>query len=38
MADRLAETEPYKDLLDNYGMFVQDIAMAAVRAVVAKNL
>ncbi len=35
IADRFAETGPYNDLLDNYGMSVDDITSAARRAIAA---
>jgi transketolase len=38
IADRFAETGPYQDLLDHYGMAVHDIMMAAVRAMAVKNV
>jgi transketolase len=37
MADRFAETGPYFEMLDRYGMSVDDIAAAARQALVAKR-
>lgn len=37
VADRFAETGPYNDLLDNYGLAVSDITRAAEKAVLRKN-
>jgi transketolase len=37
IADQFAETGPYNDLLDNYGMSVEDITTAAKQALDAKN-
>lgn len=37
IADRFAETGPYLEMLDRYGMSVQDIVKAAEEAVIAKT-
>jgi transketolase len=37
VADRFAETGPYNDLLDNYGLAVQDIVSAAEKSFRRKN-
>jgi transketolase len=37
IADRFAETGPYFELLDRYGMSVADIAAAARRALTDKK-
>ncbi|MHC4540563.1 MAG: transketolase family protein [Planctomycetota bacterium] len=37
IADRFAETGPYKDLLENYGMSPEDILQAAREALAAKK-
>lgn len=37
LADRFAETGPYFEMLDRYGMSVADIAAAARRALAARN-
>ncbi|MHC4508093.1 MAG: transketolase family protein [Planctomycetota bacterium] len=37
IADRFAETGPYKDLLENYGMSLEDILQAAREALAAKK-
>lgn len=37
IADRFAETGPYFDLLDRYGMGVSDIVAAAKRAIAMKR-
>jgi len=37
IADRFTETGPYNDLLDNYGMSIDDITTAARRAIDAKK-
>lgn len=37
LADRFAETGPYLELLDRYGMSVEDIVAAALQAVDAKH-
>ena len=37
MADRFAETGPYFEMLDRYGMSVEDIATAARQALAAKK-
>ena len=38
IADRFAETGPYNDLLDNYGMSIKDIKEAARRAMSFKSV
>jgi hypothetical protein len=38
IADRFAGTGPCKDLLDNGGMSVQDIVIAAARAAAIKTI
>jgi len=37
VADRFAETGPYNDLLDNYGLSMNDIVSAAEKALLRKN-
>jgi transketolase len=37
IADQFAETGPYDDLLDNYGMSLEDITTAAKQALEMKN-
>ena len=37
LRDQFAETGPYEDLLNNYGMAVQDIVEAAKKSIAAKS-
>ena len=37
IADRFAESGPYDDLLDNYGLVVDDIVKAARNALATKD-